>query len=316
MGGIVSRLYVATYGSTMVDAVLTMSTPHLLPPVTFDPEMEKVYASINNPATPSPPLLVSICGGLADSQIASDACALSRDIMGESVGFATFTTGMAGVWTGVDHQAMVWCDQVRWRVAKALLEMTRDARVSWKLETAKLWLMSPDIADSPGEAPHESSQMSMIVLQDTQDLEILPSNMSVSQCDHANRCKDIDFQSEPIPWAIDRTGPFPVPGEGIRPSQVGHVLTLRDLESGDTIRLRPQPAVTIPGIHRGCQVKGLSWGMSTMSGGPDLISRTGFCQGHEMDIEVPRSFRFLPRRVSAALQFGILQWQVVELGIH
>jgi len=39
-----------------------------------------------------------------------------------------FTSGMVGTWTGVDHEAMVWCHQVRWRVARLLLELGGVAR--------------------------------------------------------------------------------------------------------------------------------------------------------------------------------------------
>jgi GPI inositol-deacylase len=34
-----------------------------------------------------------------------------------------FTTCMEGTWTGVGHREMVWCHQVRWRVARAALEL-------------------------------------------------------------------------------------------------------------------------------------------------------------------------------------------------
>jgi glycosylphosphatidylinositol deacylase len=34
-----------------------------------------------------------------------------------------FTSALEGAWTGVGHQEMVWCHQVRWRVARAALEL-------------------------------------------------------------------------------------------------------------------------------------------------------------------------------------------------
>ena len=128
-----------------------MSTPHLIPPVTFERGMQELYDEIESywrawpthGISPSarnshtdPPVLVSICGGTADTQISSDSCALkvnqvelsgipsTRGYQPDNGTFAVFTTGMEGVWTGVDHQAMVWCDQVRRVVATTLLDMS------------------------------------------------------------------------------------------------------------------------------------------------------------------------------------------------
>ena len=44
---------------------------------------------------------------------------------GETGGWrkTVFTTCMEGAWTGVGHREMVWCHQVRWRVARAAMEL-------------------------------------------------------------------------------------------------------------------------------------------------------------------------------------------------
>jgi glycosylphosphatidylinositol deacylase len=34
-----------------------------------------------------------------------------------------FSNALEGCWTGVGHQVVVWCHQVRWRVARAALEL-------------------------------------------------------------------------------------------------------------------------------------------------------------------------------------------------
>lgn len=151
MGGIVARHAVTRLTDSRVSAIITMSTPHLIPPVTFERGMQHVYDKIEefwrsawhdsqlvNPSENGhePPILVSICGGTADTQISSDGCALQPLKIEEGTmptiqvnsndkgTFAVFTTGMEGIWTGVDHQAMVWCDQVRRTVATALLDMS------------------------------------------------------------------------------------------------------------------------------------------------------------------------------------------------
>lgn len=145
MGGIVARHAVTRLGQALVPAIITMSTPHLIPPMTFERGMQDVYNEIdafwrNTAETDTvysvPPVLISICGGTADTQISSDSCALQsitrpsvsdETALSDSVDegtLAVFTTGMEGVWTGVDHQAMVWCDQVRRVVATTLLDMS------------------------------------------------------------------------------------------------------------------------------------------------------------------------------------------------
>jgi hypothetical protein len=139
MGGIVARLCLTLVQSgydeprddisNLVAAIITMSTPHAMPPVSIDSTMEKIYADINAywEQGVQVPVLVSICGGTADTQISSDACVLpqhkntSHPVTGDSDTFTVFSTGMHGIWTGVDHQAMVWCDQIRSRVARAVL---------------------------------------------------------------------------------------------------------------------------------------------------------------------------------------------------
>lgn len=144
MGGIVARHAVTRLGEATVPAIMTMSTPHLIPAVTFERGMQEIYneidtfwqntAPLDSPYS-VPPVLISICGGTADTQISSDSCALQpigpgsnsktaqSDIIDNGT-FAVFTTGMEGVWTGVNHQAMVWCDQVRRVVATTLLDMS------------------------------------------------------------------------------------------------------------------------------------------------------------------------------------------------
>ena len=75
--------------------------------------------------------ILSICGGITDLQIPSEFCNLP---MGSSypdnptnstVGIrkTVYTSALEGCWTGVGHNEMVWCHQVRWRIARAALEV-------------------------------------------------------------------------------------------------------------------------------------------------------------------------------------------------
>lgn len=106
MGGIVSRLAAK---QEHVDLVMTMSTPHTMPPLPLDHASEDIFRR----ALANPVPFISICGGVSDTQVVSDSCAIGNTL---------FTTGLAGVWTGVDHQAMVWCHQIRSRIVPLLLQ--------------------------------------------------------------------------------------------------------------------------------------------------------------------------------------------------
>ena len=122
------------WNASDIEAVITMSTPHSLPPARFDQAIEKIYFDIatwessDNAYVHVPTL--SICGGSTDALIPSETCVLPP-LTGKSLQKynvhpwyrrTVHTTALSGVWSGVGHREMVWCDQVRSRVARAALE--------------------------------------------------------------------------------------------------------------------------------------------------------------------------------------------------
>jgi len=122
MGGIVAM---SLLPSSDIFAIITMSTPHSLPPARLDARIEAIYkASWNALRNDSTPVL-SICGGATDLLIPSETCSIDLRDTNSTVGWrkSIFTTCMEGTWTGVGHREMVWCHQVRWRVARAALEL-------------------------------------------------------------------------------------------------------------------------------------------------------------------------------------------------
>ncbi|ORY86096.1 PGAP1-like protein-domain-containing protein [Protomyces lactucae-debilis] len=135
MGGIVARTMqvMPNYMPKSINTIVTMATPHAIPPAPFDPQMHAIYDQINahwnaSFALPiaSNPLkdvsLVSIVGGALDLTISSDYATL-RDITPASHGFTVYTSSIPMVWTGADHQAILWCDQFRSAIAGALLDI-------------------------------------------------------------------------------------------------------------------------------------------------------------------------------------------------
>ncbi|CAE6433307.1 unnamed protein product [Rhizoctonia solani] len=137
MGGIVAlNALVSLDHRALVRAVITMSSPHSLPPARLDREIEQVFDNsikvlwdipTHNHTIPGPPVL-ALCGGATDNMLPMESCMLppppAKAGIEDTVYRRTvFTSGLDGTWTGVGHREMVWCHQVRWRVARASLEL-------------------------------------------------------------------------------------------------------------------------------------------------------------------------------------------------
>ncbi|KAF8437202.1 PGAP1-like protein-domain-containing protein [Boletus edulis BED1] len=140
MGGVVGT---ALLPSANITALITMSTPHTLPPARFDARIEAIYdrnqKALREDGTP----ILSICGGATDMMIPSESCILPEASREVGVYRRTvFTSALEGAWTGVGHREMVWCHQVRWRVARAALELgiTRTAGAEARARVLDRWL--------------------------------------------------------------------------------------------------------------------------------------------------------------------------------
>ncbi|PHH82070.1 hypothetical protein CDD83_3378 [Cordyceps sp. RAO-2017] len=143
MGGVVARamLIQPNYQPKSINTIITMSAPHARPPVTFDGQIVHIYDEINGYwrhayaqkwANDNPlwhVTLVSIAGGSLDTVVPSDYASL-ESLVPETHGFTVFTTGIPTVWTGMDHQAILWCDQFRKVVTRALYDIIDVRRAS------------------------------------------------------------------------------------------------------------------------------------------------------------------------------------------
>lgn len=136
MGGIVARtmLTLENYRKGSVNTIFTLSAPHTLPPVCFDKEISNIYDSVNryweqsfsqdfigrNPLASV--AVISVAGGSLDHMIPSEYASISSTIP-PSNGFTVHANSIPHVWAGIDHQAIVWCDQFRLVFAAAMREM-------------------------------------------------------------------------------------------------------------------------------------------------------------------------------------------------
>jgi glycosylphosphatidylinositol deacylase len=216
MGGVVARLAMDDLPN-LIDIIMTMSTPHALPPVTLSRDMDTIYDTLAAQVyNVSAPLLFSICGGTADTQIASDACVIPPSSITKGDGFTIFTTGMPGAWTGVEHQTMVWCHQVRWRVARTLLEMTSTGNRQDKLAVAEEWLlgnkpvMTTKMDGDVRRIPVTSPSMSIRISGD------YDTASPVRWCQDEGDCQIVKADITTLPAPNNPQAPFPLPGEGIR----------------------------------------------------------------------------------------------------
>ena len=136
MGGIVARtmLVMPNYQSNSINTIITMSAPHARPPVSFDAEIVRTYKQINDywrqaysqKWANNNPLwqvtLISIAGGGLDTVVPSDYASL-ESLVPDTHGFTVFTSSVPNVWTGMDHQAILWCDQFRKVVVRSLYDV-------------------------------------------------------------------------------------------------------------------------------------------------------------------------------------------------
>ncbi|KAL1918933.1 uncharacterized protein VTP21DRAFT_2314 [Calcarisporiella thermophila] len=137
MGGVVARtmFIMPNFQPGTINTLLTFATPHLLPPVTFDPVISKIYAEITQfwrrgyeTGRLSEVVVVSVVSGRLDEIVSSDTANLNS-IVPPTHGFTVFTSGVPNVWLSTDHLCILWCNQLVRVVAKALLDIS-DARLS------------------------------------------------------------------------------------------------------------------------------------------------------------------------------------------
>lgn len=161
MGGIVARtmLTVSNYQANSVNTIVTLSTPHARPPVSFDADIISTYQKINGYwrqaysqkwANDNPlwhVTLVSIAGGGLDTVVPSDYASLAS-LVPDTHGFTVFTSTVPGVWTGSDHLSILWCDQLRKKVVRALFDVVDVRRSSQtkpraeRMRYFKKWLLT------------------------------------------------------------------------------------------------------------------------------------------------------------------------------
>ncbi|CAN3478819.1 GPI inositol-deacylase [Diutina catenulata] len=143
MGGVVARTMVTlpSYRKDSVNTIVTLASPHAASPLTFDGDLIRLYSSIDrfwydgygyvhddfreHPVAQqrlANVSLVSITGGGLDDTLPADYTTLGY-LVPPTHGFTVYSTGIPSVWTPIDHLAIVWCDQLRRKLARTLLDI-------------------------------------------------------------------------------------------------------------------------------------------------------------------------------------------------
>ncbi|MBA0599428.1 hypothetical protein Gorai_005648, partial [Gossypium raimondii] len=142
MGGFVARA--ATIHPRLrrsaVETILTLSSPHQSPPLALQPSLGDYYKSINQEwrkgyevqttrtgrYVSGPKLsnvvVVSVSGGFNDYQVRSKLESLDG-IVPPTHGFMMSSTSMKNVWLSMEHQTILWCNQLVVQVSHTLLSL-------------------------------------------------------------------------------------------------------------------------------------------------------------------------------------------------
>ncbi|WZZ01730.1 hypothetical protein YC2023_074058 [Brassica napus] len=159
MGGFVARAAAVhpRLRKSAVQTILTLSSPHQSPPLALQPSLGHYFARVNQEwrkgyevqTSPggsyvSDPLLsgvvvVSIAGGYNDYQVRSKLESLDG-IVPASHGFMISSTSMKNVWLSMEHQAILWCNQL---VSHTLLSLVDSKTGQPFSDTQKrLWILT------------------------------------------------------------------------------------------------------------------------------------------------------------------------------
>lgn len=184
MGGIVARTMLVTsnYQANSINTIVTLAAPHARAPVSFDADIVRTYQKINdywrasyaqkraNDNPLSHVTLISIAGGGLDTVVPSDYSAVSS-LVPPSHGFTVFTSTIPRVWTGMDHLAITWCDQLRKSVIRSLYDVADAGRSSQtrpraeRMRAFRHWLLT-GLEDVAEKTLHRTEPRTLLTLDD------------------------------------------------------------------------------------------------------------------------------------------------------
>ncbi|KAJ9067368.1 GPI inositol deacylase, variant 2 [Entomophthora muscae] len=149
MGGVVARaaIRLPNYKTKSINTIITLSTPHTDARVPLEKGMWDFYREMNGfwaqhfaSDEGKGPLedisLISLNGGDADDQISSDLTEVNM-ILPKGHGFTASTSSLPNCWVSVEHQVILWCNQVVESIVSALNDVVLPKAPSRTLPLSK-----------------------------------------------------------------------------------------------------------------------------------------------------------------------------------
>lgn len=324
MGGIVARtmLIMPNYQSNSINTIITMSAPHSRPPVSFDSEIVRIYKEINDywrkaysqQWANNNPLwhvtLISIAGGSLDTVVPSDYASL-ESLVPDTHGFTVFTSTIPTVWTSMDHQAILWCDQFRKVVARTLydiVDVNRPSQTKPRAERMRVFkkrLLTgmEDVAESSIPFIDPST---LLTLGDNSH-EIIPQGERLV-------LRALGHEGKP------RAHLLPIPPPGSPGSKHFTLLTDQKLDNaGDSGRIEVL-FCSVMSVQPGQNGMLLPW--KTDLSGENTVSTRLACKNAAPDVvQLPASTRsthqpFFSAHEQAVPPFSYLQYELDEIADH
>jgi pimeloyl-ACP methyl ester carboxylesterase len=321
MGGVVARtmLTMPNYQSNSINTIITLSAPHARPPVSFDGDIVRTYKGVNDYwrhaysqkwAIDNPlwhVTLISIAGGGLDTVVPSDYASLAS-LVPETHGFTVFTSSIPNVWTGMDHLAITWCDQVRKSIVRALYDVTDVSRPTQTLPRAermrgfKKWFLT-GLEDTAEKTLPHTEPRTLLTLEDNSNAIIAGGERLVLRS--LGRTKQ-----KPKPYLL------PVPPQGAGKKRFTLLTNERLDSTGEHGKLEVLFCSIFP-LQAGQSAALFSMNMD-LSGDSSGSTRLA-CKNAAADvITLPSSTResTFPFKTQGVVPFSYLQYELEDLAEH
>lgn len=130
MGGMIARALftLPDFDHTLVNTIITQSTPHQIPVLSVDSYMSSFYRNVNNywrefgATNLSHVTVVSTGGGHRDYQVRNSLSSL-KGIIDPARGISSSTISMPKAWVSTDHLCAVWCKEVVMATVRAIFDI-------------------------------------------------------------------------------------------------------------------------------------------------------------------------------------------------
>ncbi|KAL7268563.1 GPI inositol deacylase [Rhizina undulata] len=317
MGGIVARtmLIMPNYQSNSINTIITMSAPHARPPVSFDKQIVQTYDDINGYWRRSfsekwannNPLwhvtLVSIAGGGLDTVVPSDYASISS-LVPDTHGFTVFTSSIPNVWVGMDHLAILWCDQLMKVVARSLLDIVdvkRPGQTKPRAERMRLfkkWYLTGMESVAEKTLPHKEPTTLLTLEDNSHSIVPLGQRLVLRKLGESRKA---------------RAYLMPIPPTG-GPNTKFTLLTDQKLNSGRDGKLEVLFCSVFP-LQAGQAATLFSMNMD-LSGESSGSARLACKSVAEDVIQLPASTRTSKQAFDEAQPFSFLQYDFEDISEH